>query len=215
MTGIDIHDDMRRRIMTLELPPGSILSRQDLQDQYGVSSTPIRDMLLKLQEGGLIEMLPQSRTSVSLIDIEQARQAHFLRNAAEQAVVAQLAKEPSLELIGCLTDIIALQEQHAASDLAIFAVLDSRFHQELFRAANMMRVHNVIRRESMHIDRIRALHLPVGNKSAQILADHRLIVRSLAAGDGFGAVAAMAEHLSQSIAIALELHSKMPEYFKG
>ena len=210
----EIQDDMRRRIISLELPPGSPLSRQELQDRYGVSSTPIRDMLLKLQESGLVEMLPQSRTSVSLIDLEQARQAHFLRSAAEQAVIARLARAAPPELVAGLRAIIVLQEQHAATNLAIFAGLDARFHQELFAAANMMMVHDVIRRESMHIDRIRALHLPVGDKAAQILADHRLIVDRVAAQDAPGAAEAMAAHLSQSIAIAPTLRDTMPEYFR-
>ncbi|MDO5612528.1 MAG: GntR family transcriptional regulator [Paracoccus sp. (in: a-proteobacteria)] len=209
----EMEADLRRRILSLELPPGRPLSRPELLREYGVSSTPLRDALIQLQSDGLVVVQPQSGTMVSLIDLEQARQAHFLRSATERAIVAELAVSAPSGLIACLDGIISLQEQHAAADLAIFAALDSRFHEELFKAANMMAVHAVIRRESMHIDRIRALHLPVGDKTMQILSDHRQIVDRIKAQDVAGAVAAMARHLSQSIAIAPELRSRMPEYF--
>ncbi|MEO4001882.1 GntR family transcriptional regulator [Mesorhizobium sp. CAU 1732] len=212
---LELSVQMRQRIVSLELAPGSILSRKALQDYYGVSSTPVRDMLLKLQEDGLVEMVPQSRTIVSLIDLDQAREAHFLRNSVERAIVVQLAKRPDPLLIAALENIVALQEQHAGSNLTAFATLDQKFHRELFVSAGMMRLHAVIRRESMHIDRIRALHLPVGDKVIQILSDHRRIVDRLKAADPEGAADALTGHLSQSIAIAQDLQDKMPAYFRN
>ncbi|MDO5640852.1 MAG: FCD domain-containing protein [Paracoccus sp. (in: a-proteobacteria)] len=61
--------------------------------------------------------------------------------------------------------------------------------------------------------RIRALHLPAGGRAAQILSDHREITDRISAGDAPGPVAAMARHLSRSIAIAPGPRSRMPEYF--
>lgn len=211
---LELAEDMRQRIVSLELEPGLSLSRKELQDHYGVSSTPVRDMLLKLQEDGLVEIFPQSRTIVSLIDLEQARQAHFLRSSVECALVRQLAARPDPLLIEALETILQLQEKSAPSDLATFAALDKRFHQELFVSARMMHVYGVIRRESMHIDRIRALHLPVGGKAAQILRDHRQIIGCLKAADPAQAAEAMSAHLSQSIAIAGDLRNTMPAYFR-
>lgn len=209
-----IAEDLRQRIVSLELAPGHSLSRKELQDHYGVSSTPVRDVLLKLQEDGLVEIFPQSRSLVSLIDLEQARQAHFLRSSVERALVIQLAHQPDPVLINVLENILLLQKNSAQSDLATFAALDQRFHRELFISAGMMHVYGVIRRESMHIDRIRALHLPVGGKVVQILGDHRSIIDGLKAGDPDRAAQAMTLHLSQSIAIAGDLRDKMPAYFR-
>jgi DNA-binding GntR family transcriptional regulator len=211
---LEVAEDMRQRIVSLELAPGSSLSRKQLQDHYGVSSTPVRDVLLKLQEEGLVEIFPQSRTIVSLIDLEQARQAHFLRSSVERALVMQLARTPDTVLIEVLENILQLQENSATTDLATFSALDQRFHQELFVSGGMMYVHGVIRRESMHIDRIRALHLPVGGKVEQILRDHRRIVESLKAAKPEEAADAMTLHLSQSIAIASDLRNRMPAYFR-
>ena len=79
-----IYDCLRIEIMSLRMKPGSIINRQGLQRQFKLSSTPIRDALIRLGEEGLVEIVAQSSTRVSLIDIDKARQAQFLRRALEQ-----------------------------------------------------------------------------------------------------------------------------------
>ncbi|SEN23756.1 DNA-binding transcriptional regulator, GntR family [Paracoccus alcaliphilus] len=209
----DLRADLRRRIISLELPPGTALSRQQLQEQYALSSTPIRDALLQLQEEGLVAVQPQSRTCVTLIDGEQARQAHFLRSTIEREIATCLAHSAGPELHTTLDRLVRLQEDVATQDLDLFAQLDHDFHQELFIAAGLEHVHDAIRRESIHIDRIRALHLPMGDKTARILDDHRRIAGALRAGSAEQAGAAMAQHLSQSIGMAAKLRKLHPDYF--
>jgi len=211
----DIHADLKARILALTLPPGSQLSRTELQAAYAVSSTPVRDALLRLQDEGLVDIYPQSRTLVSRIDLGQAREAHFLRSSVERSVVRKLANRQDPELARRLGHVTALQVECLANgDLAGFASLDLAFHRTLFEAAELMRLHHVIRRESVHVDRLRALHLPMGDKSARIVDEHRAIIAAIAAGDGDAADAAMAFHLSQSITIATQLSRAQPDYFK-
>ncbi|RJE84949.1 GntR family transcriptional regulator [Paracoccus onubensis] len=209
----EIRADLRRRIIALELPPGTALSRQQLQEQYTLSSTPIRDALLQLQEEGLVAIQPQSRTCVTLIDGEQARQAHFLRSTIEREIASRLARTAGPELHTTLDRLIRLQEDVSRHDLYLFAQLDQEFHEELFIAAGLEHVHDAIRRESIHIDRIRALHLPLGDKTARILDEHRRIAEALRTGSAEQAGTAMTQHLSQSIGMAAELRRLHPNYF--
>lgn len=214
-TPSDLAADMRRRILSLELPPGSMLSRGDLQSYYAVSSSPIRDALIRLQEEGLVEIRPQARTRVSRIDLAQAREAHFLRSTLERAVVRQLAQQPVSGLADQLDHIIALQkDQVKAGDFRAFAQLDLEFHRALFSASHHLGLFEVIRRESIHIDRLRALHLPMGDKAQQILSDHAAIAAAIGSGIADEAEAAVARHLSQSIAIAQQISQIQPDYFK-
>lgn len=214
-TPSDLAADMRRRILSLELAPGSMLSRGDLQAYYAVSSSPIRDALIRLQEEGLVEIRPQARTRVSRIDLAQAREAHFLRSTLERAVVRQLAQQPVSGLADQLDHIIALQkDQVKAGDFRAFAQLDLEFHRALFSASHHLGLFEVIRRESIHIDRLRALHLPMGDKAQQILSDHAAIAAAIGSGIADEAEAAVAWHLSQSIAIAQQISQIQPDYFK-
>jgi GntR family transcriptional regulator, rspAB operon transcriptional repressor len=206
--------DLRRRIIALELPPGTQLSRAELQARYGVSSTPMRDALLRLREEGLVDIYPQSRTVVSRIDLGLAREAHFLRSSVERNIVRELAKNLPAGLVDMLRRIVALQEQQAGRhELGVFASLDQTFHETLFKALGYSRTFAVIRRESVHIDRLRALHLPLDDKVDRILVEHKSIVDALEMGDPDEADKAMAFHLSQSIAIASKLSEDRPDYF--
>ena len=98
-------------ILSLKLAPGTALSRLRLQAQFGVSSTPIRDALMRLEEAGLVEVFPQSGTIVSLIDVALARQAQFLRRAIEQEVVRMLAAAPDAALVDRLAAVIDEQKR--------------------------------------------------------------------------------------------------------
>src|SRR3954468_21526908 len=86
-----VFERLRNAILALELPPGSPLSRTDLAAQFGVSSTPIRDALMRLEEEGLVDVFPQHATVVSRVDVGRAEQAHFLRQALELEIVRALA----------------------------------------------------------------------------------------------------------------------------
>src|SRR3546814_2587991 len=79
-----ICDDLRERILGLELQPGTGLSRPALAEFYRVGQTPIRDAILKLEQEGLVEIYPQSKTLVTRIDVAHAKETQFLRTAIEQ-----------------------------------------------------------------------------------------------------------------------------------
>src|SRR5207244_11982338 len=93
-----VFERLRGMIIALDLPPGSSLSRAALAEQFGVSSTPIRDALMRLDEEGLVEVFPQYATVVSRIDVHRAQQAHFLRQALELEIVRLLALQPDASL---------------------------------------------------------------------------------------------------------------------
>src|SRR3954469_16142931 len=103
-----VFERLREQIISLELPPASPLSRTALSGQFGVSSTPIRDALMRLDEEGLVEVYPQHATVVSRIDIKRAEQAHFLRQALEIEIVRALALDHGGGLIDDLNHAITL-----------------------------------------------------------------------------------------------------------
>ena len=68
-----VYKDIRYQILNLILEPGTTISKNKIAKQYGNSPTPVREAMLRLGEEGLVNIFPQSRTSVSLIDIQHAR----------------------------------------------------------------------------------------------------------------------------------------------
>ncbi|MBK3400295.1 MULTISPECIES: GntR family transcriptional regulator [Methylobacterium] len=209
-----VFDLIRDKIVSLDLAPGTVLSRPELQASFGLSATPIRDALLRLQEEGLVDIFPQSSTVVSRIDLAAARQAQFLRRAVEQEVVRTLARAPDRALVVRLQAFVAEQALFAeAGDFARLSASDEAFHRALCEAAAVPDLWDLIRRRSGHIDRLRRLHLPVEGKAQQIVADHQRIVAALAEGEPEAAQEALRDHLSKSIALGDEIRARWPAYF--
>lgn len=210
-----VYEDLRRRIIRLELPPDTTLARSELTEAYEVSQTPIREAMQLLKQEGLLRIYPQSRTVVTRIDVPQIREAHFLRVALETEVCRHLAVEGDPSVVARARSIIRLQE--AVSDepeqLAVFQELDEVFHQTLFAAIDRGGLHQLVRERSGHLERVRRLHLPEQGKIRSILAGHRAIVDAIAARDEVGAVAAIRDHLSKTIAKLDELREEFPHYF--
>lgn len=210
-----VFEQLRDMILSLKLVPGTALSRVGLQKQFGLSSTPIRDALMRLDEEGLVEVFPQSGTFVSLINVPLARQAQFLRRSIEQEVVRVHAKAPHSGLIAKLHEVIDEQSRRAkAKDLERFHEADLAFHNILYDAAGVPDLWALVRKRSGHIDRIRRLHLPIGRKADQIIRDHSAIVNAIAKGKPDIAQSEMRDHLSRSLAFSEELRARFPGYFK-
>jgi DNA-binding GntR family transcriptional regulator len=210
-----VFEQMRDMILSLRLTPGTALSRTELQRRFGLSSTPIRDALMRLEAAGLVEVFPQSGTIVSLIDVPLARQTQFLRRAIEQEVVRVLAGAPDSRLIDKLRAVINEQKRLAKEqDLESFNEADLTFHKILCDAAGVPDLWTLVRDRSGHIDRIRRLHLPIGDKAAQIVRDHSAIVNAIAKGLPDLAQSELRDHLSRSLAFSDELRARFPGYFR-
>lgn len=205
---------LRERILALELKPGATLSRTALQQQFGLSQTPVRDALLKLEEEGLVTVYPQYATLVSRINIDLARQTHFMRRAIESDAVRVLAEQPHA---GVVTDLRqaneAVAEQAKNKDQARFLIADRAFHHTIFKHADLLELWPILRRHSGHLDRLRMLNLPnLGMDRVVIL--HGQIIDGIAAGDPDMAVAAMREHLSKTLAMLEWIGQEYPDYIE-
>ncbi|WP_199259077.1 GntR family transcriptional regulator [Paracoccus binzhouensis] len=210
-----VYEDLRRRVITLQLPPDTTLSRGELTDTYEVSQTPIREALQLLKQEGLVRIYPQSKTVVTRIDVPQVYEAHFLRVALETEVCRRLATDGAPETVTRARSIIRMQEAVAEdpSQMAIFQELDELFHQTLFAGLNRTGLHQLVRERSGHLERIRRLHLPEQGKVKNILAGHRAIVDGIVSGDPDQAMAAIRDHLSQTVSRVEAMRQEFPHYF--
>ncbi|OAF11933.1 transcriptional regulator [Bradyrhizobium centrolobii] len=208
-----VFERLRNAIIALELPPGSPLSRAELAGQFGVSSTPVRDALMRLEEEGLVDVFPQHATVVSRVDVGRAQQAHFLRQALELEIVRLLAEHHDKALISRLDHMIAQQQQSAkAGDFEGFMAGDNEFHAQLYAAAGKQDLWGLVRSRSGHIERLRRLHLPSPGKAQNILRHHKLITRAIEAGDAKAAQQHLRTHLSGTLSELDKIRARYPEY---
>jgi DNA-binding GntR family transcriptional regulator len=208
-----VFERLRGMIISLELPPGSPLSRAVLAEQFGVSSTPIRDALMRLEEEGLVDVFPQYATVVSRVDVRLAQQAHFLRQAVELEIVRGLAISHNAAVVADLNRTIALQQQFAkAGDFEKFMTADNEFHAQLYAASGKQDIWTLVKSRSGHIDRLRRLHLPSPGKAQDIVRHHKLIAKAIGAGEADEAQKHLRTHLSGTLSELTEIRARYPEY---
>ena len=211
-----VFERLRGMIISLDLPPGSPLSRAALAGQFGVSSTPIRDALMRLEEEGLVDVFPQYATVVSRVDVQLAQQAHFLRQAVELEIVRMLAIRHDEAFTAELNATIARQQQFAKTgNFEKFMTADNEFHAQLYAATDKQDIWSLVRSRSGHIDRLRRLHLPSPGKAQDIVRHHKLIAKAIAAGEPDEAQKYLRTHLSGTLSELAQIRARHPEYLSN
>lgn len=209
-------DYLRERIVGLDLVPGTVLSRADLAARFGLSQTPIRDALMKLEEEGLVEVFAQHQTVVSRIDIGAAQQAHFLRRCIEIEIARGLAKAPDRGVERRLRATIAAQTALlGGDDFHEFTRVDQSFHRQMYEAAGVPDLWDLVRRNSGHLDRLRRLHVPAEGKAQAIVRDHKAIVDAIFGGDPARAEASVRHHLSGTLSHVDAIRRRYAGYVTG
>jgi DNA-binding GntR family transcriptional regulator len=212
-----IYRDLRKRIVLLEISPNQSLDRGKLAAYYGISQTPLRDALLKLEREGLVEIYPQSRTLVTRIDTRSVRETQFLRTAVEVEVVKLIASMEDRSALSEAADLVEQQRIVFERDgrFQEFARLDKLFHQQLFLIADKMSLYELIDERSGQLDRVRQfhLHLPREGKMRSVLRDHQKILGALQAGDADLAAEATRQHLAGTVQKLELLQERHPEAF--
>ncbi|TXI12455.1 MAG: GntR family transcriptional regulator [Rhizobium sp.] len=206
---------LRSRILSMGLPPTTVLSRTALQSEFNVSQTPVRDALIRLEEEGLVEIYPQYATMVSRIDIRNATEAHFLRLSIELEAIHRLTRRSAEETATALDTVLSRQKHVMSPETYdLFDSLDRDFHRVLYEQADILGLWSTVRRQSVHLDRLRMLNLPMPGKLQQIITDHEAIVDAVRSADGEAAVAALRKHLSGTLSIIDLICEQYPDYVR-
>lgn len=195
---VRVYEEIRSRIISLELPPETTLQRADLAERFGVSQSPLREALLRLEQDGLVKSFPQSRTVVTKLDATRIREEHFLRTAVECEVVRQLAERKDAELLRKAKGFLKMQEALVddVEQAVLFKQLDEAFHGALFGAVNQSALHQQITARCGHLARLRTLDLPRTAKMRSVLDGHQAVIDAIETGDGDHAASVMRRHLS-------------------
>lgn len=208
-----VFERLREMILSLELAPGTVLSRAELAGRFGVSQTPVRDALMRLGAEGLVDIFAQHATMVSRINLGSARQAHFLRRSIELEVVRTLAESADAALVARLRATIATQKGlRDARDYREFVAADQAFHRQMYEAAGVPELWDMVRRLSGHIDRLRRLHLPAVGKALAIVRDHGAIVDAIEQHDADAAQAALRKHLCGTLGHVEQIRRRHPNF---
>jgi len=191
-----VYATLKRRIRDLELPPGTLLKKDELTAELGVSWAPIGQAIARLTSDGLVDVFPQHGSFVAAIRESDVREAIFIRAALEIEAWRQAAIGRTPELIEQLDASIARQrEALAANDLATFYELDEALHEAIFGCIGQMRALRLLDGVRAQLDRVRRQSLPRHGRAEATLCEHIRLVEAVRLGDPEFAVAAIRAHL--------------------
>lgn len=209
-----VHEELRRRIVELELPPGTALSEAELAGSFGVSRTPVRESLLLLADEGLVDVFPQRGSFVGAIDFDDVVTAQFVRESLECTSLEQAGASFAASDITRLRDLLTLQRRSdERSDAAAFFTLDEAFHRTLMEAGRHGSAWPIVSQAKGQMDRARRLSLPADGKMTDLIAQHTSVVDALEDGDIETAVGRLRAHLRVVLADIERLRSAHPDLF--
>lgn len=209
-----VYVKLRESIISMDLPPDTVLSRSDIAKEHEVSQSPVREAIQELEKEGLVVSYPQSKTLVTRIDIDHARETQFLRLSVELEVARTLTRTGDPNLLLPSQRVLRMQKMAGEDrDIPEFTALDRLFHLSLFQAAGVASLWHLISGRSGHIDRLRRLNLPDPGKMTNVLNAHERILAAITAGDIADVEAQVRAHLSGTLASVPSIVKLQPDYF--
>jgi DNA-binding GntR family transcriptional regulator len=208
-----VYQVLRTNIIKLTLRPAQQISENEISDALHVSRTPVREAFIRLAEDGLVKITPQKRTVVSLISLQQAEEARFLRRAIEKAVFKDACGGiPDADMAALRANIdlqVMCRKTNAHEQMQ---VLDNEFHRGIFKGCGKERSWLYIQKLDYNYDRLRTLALP--RTMGKVVSEHEKILAAITEGRVENIDSLVDEHLSLE-AIDQVISQCPREYFDG
>jgi len=199
--GDEVYSAIFARIMSLEIAPGTRISVDAVARQLGVSQTPIREALTRLEaEGLVVKTHLVGYSAAPQMTAAQLAELYELRLLLEPFVARQCALNMPDTMLGHLAglcaEMAALSQREGLDAYAQFAQIDMAFHDQLAASAGNGLVVEALSRLHTHVHLFRQVF--DARAPAAAVTEHETILKAIGARDADAAEAAMRTHIEQS-----------------
>ncbi len=194
-----VFESLREAILSGQLKPGERLMEIQLAEEMGVSRTPVREAIRKLELEGTVVMIPRKGAYVAGLSMKDIADVFEIRGALE-GLAAELASEriTEEEMEELERYLVKTAEDIDVGDLGQVVQTDTDFHSLLYRASRNSRLSQIIHNLREQIQRFRATSLSYPGRMKNALEEHRKIVEAIAARDGDLARKLAQEHIENA-----------------
>ncbi len=191
-----VFNTLRKAILTGELKPGEHLMEIHLANQLGVSRTPIREAIRKLELEGLVVMIPRRGAEVAQITEKDLRDVLEVRRALD-ALCAELACERITEdeKKRLKTACDEFEKATKTGDPTTIAAADVKLHQIIVDAAGNRRLVQLVNNLSDQMYRYRFEYIKEKDQHNNLVKEHRMIYESIINNDKEKAAEAARVHI--------------------
>lgn len=182
------------KLQSGEIQPGQRLRQDVIAEQLGVSSTPVREALRRLEADGLVVYVPNKGVRARDADRPEVHEAYPIRALLEgyaTRLAATRLADADFDLLWSLHR--TMEEMQRAGDLRTFSALNDRWHVTIYRAAGSKLLEKTIRSVWTACPWDNLVSIP-GRPSASI-KEHEHVMQALATRDADAAEKAMADHV--------------------
>lgn len=205
-----VFNTLRQAILRGELKPGERLMEIQLANKLGVSRTPIREAIRKLELEGLVLMIPRKGAEVaeitekSLTDVLEVRAA--LEELAVQLACDRMKKEDIQKLKEAAEYFAEIVD---SADITKVAAADEAFHDVIYLATDNQRLISLLNNLREQMYRYRVEYLKQKEFHSQLLAEHQEIIHALETGKRNVAAKVTNQHIeNQVVAVSGSLKRK-------
>lgn len=198
------YEAIRQQILSMEMKPGEIVSENNLSKQLGISRTPIREALKKLELDGLI-ISANRRKRVFILTIHEIEEIFDLKIAIEGSIAGWAAERAEkkerdelrqiVQKMEHFADIVPDQNYEVEAWVDDWLKVDNRYHDLLFLMARNKRAEQIIKNLNDQWHRLRIGILAMEGRIQKSVKEHHAIARAILDGNASEAEQAMQEHL--------------------
>lgn len=175
---------LKARILDSEFAPGAFVLEKDAADRLGLSRTPVREALVRLEQEGLLEIVPRHGARISALSPADMREIYEVLTSLEPTAAELLARrKPAPDEIADLIQACAAMEcALGASDLKAWARGDEAFHRSLAEHCGNRRLSDLIMTVWDQSHRARMFTLSLRPPPVRSTQEHRAILDAILAG---------------------------------
>lgn len=198
-----IFEELKKELVSLTIKPGEKISEADICDRFSVTRPSVRAAFQRLQDVGLLEVVPYKGATATLISLASVHQMIHLRTAVESWIIRDfIASEPSPFILEELEHNLRMQKLHIQAenvDEKEFYRLDSAMHQYWFEKMRCGEIWNTVQKD-INYERFRMLDF-VGTQGYQnIVRDHERLLNMIREGNTEKVVPILSSHLNAGLA---------------
>lgn len=203
-----VFNTLRQAILTGELKPGERLMEIHLANKLGVSRTPIREAIRKLELEGLVTMIPRRGAEVAQITGKSLQDVLEVRRSLD-ALCAELACEriSDAEIAALEAACKEFEEATYTRDARVIAAADVALHDIIIKATDNNRLVQLVNNLAEQMYRYRFEYIKDYSMHGRLVEEHRVIFEAIRKKDKVTAAAAAVTHIdNQMESIARQLH---------
>lgn len=175
-----VFNTLRKAILTGELKSGERLMEVHLANRLGVSRTPIREAIRKLELEGLVIMIPRRGAEVAQITEKSLKDVLEVRRALDALSVELACDRISEAEIMELKEACKVFEQATkGKDAAVIAKADVSLHDIIVRATGNQRLQQLVNNLSEQMYRYRFVYIKDESQHEKLIAEHQMIFESI------------------------------------